>query len=272
MKIGIHAFNRDSHLPAGVQRARDVEAEAVCLTVEHMPGVAERGVPDVDAVRAAVALYRDAGIEVPAGYAGRWSNELQLNDPSRDEEFERLRATLAAMTAADIRSILFYTTAERPADPAAEEEVFDSFVAFCNRLGAVTDDLQMGIACHPWVSRPELLHGFHCLHEMTQRVPHSTIGITYCPGGALAGDDMNLVREQFAGRMHFAHLRDQIGDWRSFEEVFPGTGTVGIPTLIPRLRDTGYAGLLAPEHLGPEEPGRDVEAEAVAYAKSLRDS
>ena len=32
----------------------------------------------------------------------------------------------------------------------------------------------------------------------------------------------------------------------------------------------GYEGLLCPEHLGPESPGRDVEAEAVAYAKQIR--
>ena len=91
----------------------------------------------------------------------------------------------------------------------------------------------------------------------------------FCPGGALAGDDMHVVRERLCDRLHFAHLRDQIGLWDSFEEVFPGTGDVGIPALIRELQDGGYQGLLCPEHLGPEPPGRDLEAEAVAYAKEL---
>jgi mannonate dehydratase len=104
---------------------------------------------------------------------------------------------------------------------------------------------------------------------MCRRVPHPQMGITYCPGGALAGDDMHAVRERLRDRLHFAHLRDQIGLWDSFEEVFPGTGDVGIPALIQALRDCGYQGLLCPEHLGPEPPGRDLEAEAVAYAKEL---
>lgn len=271
MKIGIHAFSRDSHTDAGLRRAREVEAEGVCLSVEHLPGMKDRGAPDADALRAAVGGYQDAGFVVPAGYAGRWSNELMLDDPSRADEWERLRATLERMAAAGIQSVLFYTTPARPPEPEAEERAFDQFVSFCTRLGRVTDDLGIGIACHPWVSRPELLHGFRRLGEMADRVPHPSIGITYCPGGALAGDDMHAVRERFRGRMHFAHLRDQVGDWRGFEEVFPGTGDVGIPDLIRGLRDAGYTGLLCPEHLGPEPPGRDMEAEAVAYAKSLRE-
>src|SRR4051794_16503481 len=109
MKVGIHAFSNDSHTTAGVRRAREVDAEAVCLMTTGLPGVAETGVPERDALREAVGRYRDAGIEVPAGYAGRWSNELMLGDPSRDEEFERLRATLEAMAAAGIESVLFYT-------------------------------------------------------------------------------------------------------------------------------------------------------------------
>ena len=114
MKIGIHAFSADSHTQAGVQRARQVEAEAVCLMTTAIPGSAEKGAPDVDALREAVGRYRDAGIDVPAGYAGRWSNELMLGDPAREEEFERLRATLEAMAAAGIEGVLFYTTPARP--------------------------------------------------------------------------------------------------------------------------------------------------------------
>jgi D-mannonate dehydratase len=272
MKVGIHAFSRDSHTAAGVERARQAGAEAVCLSVEQIDGRETHGVPELDALKAAVGLYDAAGIPATHGYAGRWSNELMLDDPARAEEFDRLVATLRGMAAVGMKGVLFYTTPEKPSDPTEVEAVFDRFVAFCNRLGAVTDDLGIGIACHPWVSRPELLHGFKRLHQMTERVPHASLGITYCPGGALAGDDMHWVREAFAGRIHFAHLRDQIGDYRSFEEVFPGTGTVGIPGVIQALAASGYDGLLCPEHLGPEPPGRDVEAEAVAYAKSLRDT
>ncbi len=272
MKVGIHAFDANSHTAAGVERARAAHAEAVCLTVDHVEGAAERGVPDAEALKAAVGRYEEAGIPVPAGYAGRWTNELMLDDPAHTEEFERLRKTLTVMAGAGMRGVLFYTTPARPADAAAEEQAFGRFVSFCNKLGTITDDLGIGIACHPWVSRPELLHGFRRLHQMTQQVPHSTVGITYCPGGALAGDDMHQVREQFRGRIHFAHLRDQIGDWRKFDEVFPGTGDVGIPEVVRKLRDSGYQGLLCPEHLGPGRPGHDVEADAVAYAKQLRDS
>jgi D-mannonate dehydratase len=270
MQVGIHAFSKDAGTSAGVDRARATGAEGVCLGVTAFAGAEEEGAPRLDALRDAVHRYEDAGISVPAGYAGRFSNEMMLSDPGREEEYRRLVANLERMAAVGIRSVLFYTTPERPHGPAEEERAFDRFVEFCDRLGADAQALGIGIACHPWVSRPELLHGYRRLAEMCRRVPHQAMGITFCPGGALARDDMLEVLAQLRDRIHFAHLRDQIGTWESFEEVFPGTGDVGIPTLVRALRDAGYQGLLCPEHLGPEPPGRDVEAEAVAYARELR--
>jgi D-mannonate dehydratase len=269
MEIGIHAFGEKAVTAEGVARARSVGAEGVCLGVSSVPGAVE-GVPPVDALRDAIHRYHDAGIAVPAGHAGRFSNAMMLNDPACEPEYRRFVTILERMAAVGIRALLFYTTPERPQDPAEEERAFEQFVAFSQRLGADAEALGVGIACHPWVSRPELLHGYRRLAEMCRRVPQRAMGITYCPGGALAGDDMHAVREQLRDRIHFAHLRDQIGLYDSFEEVFPGTGDVGIPGLVQALRDSGYKGLLCPEHLGPEPPDRDLEAEAVAYAKELR--
>ncbi len=271
MQIGIHAFGENAATAGGVARAQAIGAEGVCLGVASVPGAVE-GVPPLEGLRDAVHRYQDAGIAVPAGYAGRFSNAMMLNDTACEAEYHRLSSILEGMAAAGIRAVLFYTTPERPKDPAEEERAFEAFTAFCQRLGADAAAIGVGIACHPWVSRPELLHGYRRLTEICRRVPQEAMGITYCPGGALAGDDMAVVREQIGGRIHFAHLRDQIGRWDSFEEVFPGTGDVGIPELIRGLRDSGYTGLLCPEHLGPEPPGRDLEAEAVAYARQLRAS
>lgn len=270
MQVGIHAFSKNAATAEGVARARDAGAEGICLGVTAVEGSAEEGAPPLAALKDAVHRYEDAGIAVPAGYAGRFSNAMMLNDPACEAEYQRLRANLERMAAVGIRSVLFYVTPERPADPGEEERAFEQFVAFCDRLGADAAAIGINIACHPWVSRPELLHGYRRLEEMCRRVAHAAMGVTYCPGGALAGDDMRAVRERLQGRLHFAHLRDQIGRWECFEEVFPGTGDVGIPALIRELRDSGYQGLLCPEHLGPEPAGRDLEAEAVAYAKELR--
>jgi len=272
MQIGIHAFGEKAVTAEGVARAKAIGAEGVCLGVTGVPGTKETGVPPLDGLRDAVHRYHDAGIAVPAGYAGRFSDAMMLGDPACEEEYRRLVETLSRMASVGIRGVLFYTTPERPKDPVEEEQAFERFVAFCNRLGADAEALGIGIACHPWVSRPELIHGYRRLAEVCRRVPHRAMGITYCPGGALAGDDMHAVREQLKERIHFAHLRDQIGLYDNFEEVFPGTGDVGIPTLMRALNASGYDGLLCPEHLGPETPGRDLEAEAVAYAKDLRGS
>ena len=200
MQIGIHAFGEKAATAEGVGRAQAVGAEGICFGVSSVPGAAE-GVPPLEGLREAVHRYQDAGIAVPAGYGGRFSNAMMLSDASREAEYRRLITTLERMAAVGIRAVLFYTTPERPQEPVEEARAVEQFIAFCQRLGADAQAIGIGIACHPWVSRPELLHGYQRLAEVCQHVPQEAMGITYCPGGALAGDDMLAFREQFRGRI-----------------------------------------------------------------------
>lgn len=272
MKIGIHAYGEEGPTAQGVERARTVGAEGVSLGITEIEGFAEEGVVRQEALAEAVARYHDVGIEVPAGFLGQVPAGMMLSYPGFEEDYRKLLANLERMASVGIRSLVLYVTPDRPRDPAEEERAVESFVTFACRLGADAESIGVGIACHPWVSRPELLHGFRRLEEVCHLVPQRAFGITYCPGGALAGDDMAAVRERFQDRIHFAHLRDQIGLWDDFEEVFPGTGEVGVAELVRGLRDCGYDGLICPEHLGPMEEGRDLEAEALDFLRDVRGS
>ena len=272
MKIGIHAYGENGPTAKGVDRARTVGAEGVSLGITEIEGFAEEGVARQEALAEAVARYHDVGIEVPAGYLGNVPTGMMLSEPGFEEDYRKLLANLERMASVGIRSLVLYVTPDRPKDPVEEERAVEGFVTFARKLGADAESIGVGIACHPWVSRPELLHGYRRLEEVCQLVPERAFGITYCPGGALAGDDMAAVRERFRGRIHFAHLRDQIGLWDDFREVFPGTGEVGVAELVRGLYGCGYDGLICPEHLGPEPQGRDLEAEAVDYLRGVRGS
>jgi D-mannonate dehydratase len=272
MKIGIHAYGEDAPTAAGVERALKIGAEGVCLGLMNIEGFAEDGVVRQEALADAVSRYRDAGIDVPCAHVGSVPNDLMVGKPGFEEDYRKLVANMERMAAVGIRSLILYVTPEKPTDPDDEALAVDAFIAFANRLGGDAEALGIGIACHPWVSRPELLHGFRRLEEVCGKVPHESFGITFCPGGALAGDDMGEVMEKFHGRIHFAHLRDQIGLADDFEEVFPGTGEVGVADLFRDLRDSGYEGLVCPEHLGPAEEGRDVEADALQFLREVRGS
>jgi sugar phosphate isomerase/epimerase len=272
MKIGIHAYGEDALTADGVDRARAMGAEGVCLGIMGIDGFAEDGVVRGDAMSDAVARYHDAGIEVPAGHVGSVPNEMMVGEPGFEEDYRKLVANIERMAAVGIQSLILYVTPERPSDPGDEARAMEAFVAFARRLGADAESFGVGIACHPWLSRPGLLHGFRRLKEVCDQVPNRVFGITFCPGGALAGDDMADVMVNFKDRIHFAHLRDQIGLWDDFEEVFPGTGEVGVADLVRGLRDSGYDGLICPEHLGPPKPGRDLEADALQFMKDVRDN
>ena len=272
MLIGIHAFGRDAATSSGVARARSIGAEGVCLGLEAVDSVSDdQHSPDL-VLRDTVHRYQDAGIAVPAGYAGRFSDQMMLGEAAGDAEYGRLLRHLERLALVGIKSVLYYTTPRRPADPHEEQVAFERFLDFCTRLGEDAAAIGIRIACHPWLSRPELIHGYDRLEEMCRRIPQAQMGITFCPGGTLAGDDLLGVLDRLRDRIHFAHLRDQIGTWQSFKEVFPGAGEAAIPSLLTALRDSGYAGLLCPEHLGPAAPGQDRESDAIAYAKHLRDS
>ncbi|HEV2123615.1 MAG TPA: mannonate dehydratase, partial [Chloroflexota bacterium] len=83
-----------------------------------------------------------------------------------------------------------------------------------------------------------------------ETVPDPENGMIYCFGCMVMadGDALELMR-RFIDRTFFVHVRDvTMYTDGSFDEVWPGKGTVGPEAAIRRLWDLGYRGPITPEH------------------------
>ena len=267
MKIGIHAQNKDQTPEQLIQRCKDIGADGVCLDCSVIDGFLDEGVPDRDHLHSILDQLRNAGLEVPTVLGARYSDAMFLGEPEGEQEREALYRTIELLAEAGIKSMLFWAIPTVSDDEAERQTQLARVTDFFKKLGDHCAPLGFNIASHPWVSRPGMFHGFATYKEMCQSIPTPNIGITFCPGGGLAGDDLPQVMDDFENRIHFAHLRDQIGNWESFEEVFPGEGEYEVAALVRKLRDSGYTGMICPEHWGPSSPDDDPEARAVAYLR-----
>ena len=269
MKVGIHATNRQ-HTPADIiRRCRDIGADGACLGCNMIRGVEENGVPDLAHLQEMLGQLRDAGLYVPTMMGARFSDAMFFEEPEGEKERAALYGTLERLGEAGVRSMLFWATPSRSEDEAEYRDQLARVTEFYRKLGEHCDEVGVNIASHPWVSRPGVFHGFRAYRQMCDAIPTKRIGINFCPGGGLAGDDMAQVIDDFEGRIHFAHLRDQIGTWESFEEVFLGEGEYEVAALLRKLQGTGYDGIICPEHLGEPEMGEDREARAVAFIQEV---
>ena len=269
MKIGIHAQNREQSPEDLAQRCKDIGADGVCLGLNVIDGFEENGVPDADHLRRVLEVLRGAGLEVPTVLGARYSNAMFLGEPEGEKEREDLYRTVEVLAEAGVDSMLFWAIPDASEDAAERQEQLARASSFFQKLGDHCAAAGFNIASHPWVSRPGMFHGFGAYRKMCDDIPTPNIGITFCPGGGLAGDNLPQVIDDFQDRIHFAHLRDQIGNWENFDEVFPGEGEYEVVGLVRKLRDSGYTGMICPEHLGTASPGEDREARAVAF---LRDT
>lgn len=68
------------------------------------------------------------------------------------------------------------------------------------------------------------------------------------------------------------HLRNIIGGWNNFQEVYPDNGDMDFVAVVRTLRDVGYDGMLMPDHIPQHEDpasGQQGHAFAFGYIKAL---
>ena len=81
-------------------------------------------------------------------------------------------------------------------------------------------------------------------------VPSAYNGFTFCMGCyQLAGDNLYDIIHQLGEKIFFVHARDVIRKPNGFDETSFGKGEVDIIGVLRSLRDSGYQGLVCPEHL-----------------------
>ena len=230
-------------------------------SAKSIPTAVERGWPTADELRALKAPFDDTGIEITALEPVKeplktWVDESEAGRESREVFFRHLDAAGAAA----IPTVTLHPPLDNPQSDDEATRQFDQNVAFYAAAAQRAREAGTRLATHsPYASpfRPDgrrhvtkPLWGEREFGALFEAVPDPVNGLIYCFGCMHMADGEGLSQmTHFIDRTFFVHVRDvrEYPDG-SFDEVWPGTGTVDPEAAIRRLWQLGYRGPITPEH------------------------
>lgn len=230
-------------------------------SVKSIPSAVERGWPTVAELRAHKQPFVDAGVEVIALEPVKEPLKSWVDDSAAGKEsLEVFLKHLDAAGEAGIPCVTLHPPLDAPQSVVEEREQLDKNVAFYAAGARRAREAGTRLATHsPYASpfRPDgrrhltkPLWGEREFGALFEAVPDAENGLIYCFGCMHMADGEGLSQmERFIDRTFFVHVRDvrEYPDG-SFDEVWPGMGTVNPEAAIRRLWQLGYRGPVTPEH------------------------
>jgi sugar phosphate isomerase/epimerase len=248
-------------------------------SAKSLPAAVARGWPTADELRALKAPFEDAGVEVVALEPVKeplrsWTEDTAAGQAS----FETFARHLDAAGAAGIPSVTLHPPLDGARDAAEAAAHFERNVAFYTRAAQRAREAGTKLATHSPYSSPFRPDGRRHLTKplwgeaefgaLFEAVPAPENGLIYCFGCMHMADGDGLHQmERFVERTFFVHVRDvqEYADG-SFDEVFPGKGTVDPEAAIRKLWALGYRGPITPEHNPVVDGERYSGPVATAYS------
>jgi D-mannonate dehydratase len=261
MRIGIHTGSKDVSQIAN--ECHEADVNEVFLGAGAIPEMNRDKLKKVkdDLVEQGIML---SGIIMPVS-----SKDAVLGN--NETEVKRLCEMLRVIGEVGIGTILFYPLdsfllfdEDHPSKPILNvtigSEEWERIIQFFRGIAGVADEVNLKIANHVWA--------VDLLREIWNTVGSPNIGVTYCQGMYIIGEDpYTAIKRLGVERIFFCHARNLIRHGVGFpghEEVPLDEGDVDIAQCVKSLVKAGYDGLIIPEHLG-----NGSMKEAVAYLKSL---
>ena len=172
------------------------------------------------------------------------------------------------------------------------DEIFERIVYLLDRLLPVAEEYGVRLANHipdppvpagyrgitRWNS-PDVFEGIKRFARLYDSPAH---GFNLCLGTVASG--LKNPKTEILPIIHWVgdrkqifniHLRNVIGGWNNFQEVYPDNGDMDFAQIITALRDVGYDGMVMPVHIPRhEDPASGLQGRAFAfgYIKALIDS
>jgi mannonate dehydratase len=143
----------------------------------------------------------------------------------------------------------------------SEEKLWENLAYFLQAVVPAAEEAGVRMAIHPddppWpiFGLPRIITDESALLRLTSIVDSPSNGLTFCTGSLGPNRQMDLVRalKRFAekGRVHFVHARNIRREGElSFHETehLSGSGDVDMFRVMEVLVDTGFQGVLRPDH------------------------
>ena len=219
------------------------------------------------------------------------TDRIQLGLPGRDEDIESYRRFLRDASRAGIHTVCygFYTKVgqrtgsvlDRGASVSAfdqskvaqdlfhgrvfgEEEMWDNYTYFLDRILPVAEDTGVRLALHPNDPPAPVMRGvpqifrdnrsYERMVDIANGSPYA--GVEFCVGtwGTMAGPDgkaedvIGAIR-QFGDRIYTVHFRNVSGPVPVFNETFLETGFLDMHEVLKTLNEVGFRGSMEPDHV-----------------------
>ncbi len=287
-----------------IARCRQLGVRHVTLAVDPMPGYRENFTPDAAYLSGVCERLASAGVTVSALNSRVGWERPEGPDPSIVEDITKHRRevegalkTLELQGRLRIGVQLHYVGVPMPADAAKDELYWSNLIAYyrevvpqaeksgvrlanhgiwrCLPLGLRDEAVAEGVTEHDYRTYrkkgwqgPYLVRRAGEVARIIQAVPSPSNGVTLCTGMYITGSDPVAEVRRFAGKVHFAQVRDLDARWPAAREMFPGAGQLDFSAILGALVGAGYSGFIHPEHLGtPRRTGEDLELEATELLK-----
>lgn len=169
--------------------------------------------------------------------------------------------------------------------PVAEEELWDRRRRFLEDVLPTAEECGVVLAAHPddpplpsIRSTPRLVHREANYDRFVQEPLSTSNKLEFCCGtlAEMPGCDLygSLERHAAAGDIAYIHFRNVRGKAPNYKESFLDDGDIDMMRLIRILRDTGYGGVVIPDHAPQMEcdaPWHAGMAWAMGYIKAAMD-
>jgi len=171
-----------------------------------------------------------------------------------------------------------------------EEQLWDNLKYFLERVVPVAEKANVKLAMHPddpplspirGVGR--IMRSIENYQRLIDLFPNPINGITLCQGNfTLMTDDLPTAIHHFGrqNKIFFVHFRDVRGTPEKFVETFHDDGQTDMLACIQAYRDTGFDGVLRPDHVPTMEGDSNDNPSyssigrlfAIGYIKGLREA
>lgn len=243
--IGVQSFCfrnfKDNVRVAAMVKQLDLDKIEIC-------GIHSDSFADLETWKDAVALYRDAGVEIVS---------IGVQGFSGDEETERRWCACAQAAGAGHIAAHFAVDSFREALPVAAR--------LCDEYG-----IRIAIHCHGGYSfggSPDVMR-----HLLDLGGPNIGVCLdtAWCMQiGPHQGNPLHWI-EQFAGRIYGLHYKDFLFDRTGmWEDVVIGTGNLDLPAVIDALDKQGFDGYAVIEYEGDADNPLPALQQCVAAVRAV---
>ncbi|MDR1693025.1 MAG: mannonate dehydratase [Oscillospiraceae bacterium] len=141
----------------------------------------------------------------------------------------------------------------------SQEQYWENTAFFLRRIIPVAEELDIRMAIHPddppWpiFGLPRLINSRENIQRFLDLYPSAHNGLTLCTGslGADRSNDIPAIIREFAGKVHFAHIRNlrHLDNGDFYESAHPTPyGSLDMPAIVRALKESGFDGVIRPDH------------------------